>query len=197
MVTAKENISRTVQNTIGVVLGLAASYVLLTAVIGMLFGVKTPQPYYNEKPFSTILSDPYAKTAYKKAAKPGEIQALLDHHPYAYEYAEGSFDCSDMSKEVAKYLESEGYHTSIIGDDKNEHAWVMVWASKNTGWAIEATSVSEFKNNSGEIVGDDWYDFHFVLDKVFTDSIYELYYPSINRDGLHILDWDNPEVDKH
>jgi hypothetical protein len=197
MVITKEHASRTIQNVIGAILGLTFSYLLLTAIVGMLFGVKTPQPYYNEKPFATVLNDPHAKTAYKKSVKPGEIQTLLDHHPYAYKYKEGSFDCSDMSKEVARYLETQGYHTSIIGDDTNEHAWVIVWASKNTGWAIESTSVSEFKNNSGEVVGDDWYDFHFVLDKMFDDKIYDLYYPSTNRDGLHVLDWDDPEVDKH
>lgn len=84
MVIAQKNRSRTIQNIIGVALGLASSYLLLTAIVGMLFELKTPQPYYNQKPFNTYLSDPNAKQAYKKVVKPAEIQTLLDRHPYAY-----------------------------------------------------------------------------------------------------------------
>jgi len=197
MVVTKENTAKTVKKIIGTIFGLATCYLILTASLGMAFGIKTPQPFYNEKPFATILSDPHYKSGYKKPVKPEDIQTLLDHHSYNQQYRVGVFDCSNMSKEVARYLETEGYHTSVVGDDKNEHAWVIVWASKNTGWAIEATSVSEFKNNTGEVVGDDWYDFHFVLDKLFGNTTYELYYPTVNRDGLHVLDWDDPTINKH
>jgi hypothetical protein len=182
---------------IGIIFTFIFGYMLISGVLGVTFNIKTPDPFYNTKPFATIMSDPHSDLPYDKVVSPTSIQKLLDTHPYIYIYREGVFDCSDMSKEDARLLNSLGYHTSVIGDDKNEHAWVFVWASKNSGWAIESTSVSEIKNNSGEVVGDDWYDFHFVFENLFEKNIYELYYPSIERDGLHVLDWNDPEVNKH
>lgn len=186
---------RIIKKIIGAILTFIFCYYIFTGVLGITFGIKAPELFYKPQPRTVILSDPHADQPYSKTVDPNEIQKLLDGHKYSQQYKEGVFDCSDMSKEDAKLLTENGYHASVIGDDKKEHAWVMVWVSQNSGWAIESTSVSEIKNGSGEIVGDDWYDFHFVFEYLFDNNPFEFYYPTVNRDGLHVVDWNDPELD--
>lgn len=194
-----KNAIKIISRFAGAVITTVLCYYIINGVLGITFGIKMPEPLYNPQPKQVVLSDPHFDQPYSKTVDPNEIQKLLDRHSYGREYKVGVFDCSDMSREDAKYLSEQGYHTSVIGDDiegKDGHAWVYVWTAKNTAWAIEATSVSEIKNNSGEIVGDDWYDFHFVIENIFDKNPFEFYYPTVNRDTLHVIDWNDQQLDR-
>lgn len=179
-------------------------YFLITAALGLALGVKLPQPYPAARPITTILSDPQAKRPFTKTVDLNELQRTLDRHPYGRLYKANVFDCSDMSRETARFLQAEGYHTSVIGDDEKGgvgHAWAFVWTSKNSGWAIETASGESLgRRSAGEVMGDDWWDVlqayghdksHFLNDWRAGRG-YEFYYPSKGRGGLHVMDWNDP-----
>jgi len=59
-------------------------------------------------------------------------------------YAEGKFDCSEMSAYLERELENEGYHTIIVtgetpSDRTEYHAWLLVETSKGKYMPVEAT----------------------------------------------------------
>lgn len=192
---------------ISLLLMIVICYFLVSACLALAFGVKLFQPISPTGPITTVLSDPLSKKPYSKKVNPSEIQRLLDEHTYSQPYMENVFDCSDMSRETAKFLQANGYHTSVIGDDqdgKSGHAWAFVWTDKNSGWAIEtATDVTLARGSAGEVVGDDWWDLVYAYghDKAnfFKDwqsgRGLEFYYPSIKRSGLHVFLWDDPSLD--
>jgi hypothetical protein len=187
---------------------LVLGYFTISAALGLMLGVKLPQPSPTHGPMPTVLADPQAGKPYRVPVDPGRIQQLLNKHPYGRLYKAGVFDCSDMSRETARFLQAEGYHTAVIGDDRNSkaktgHAWAFVWASKNTGWAIETAGMeSQARGSAGEVVSDDWWDLSlpFLQDKsnffryLSAGHGYEFYYPSKPRSTLHVLRWNDPKL---
>jgi hypothetical protein len=184
-------------------MALVLFYFIISACFGLALGIKLPQPFPAGRPKYTYLSDPLANQPYTKTVNPGEIQKLLDNHPYNQTYKANVFDCSNMSQITAQFLQADGYHTSVIGDDVNHHAWAMVWANKNSGWAIEtATDVSLARHSAGEVIGDNWWDLaiayghykHQFVSNLLSGHGYEFYYPTKERSGLHVLEWNDPSL---
>ncbi len=192
---------------ISLLIMLTVCYFLVSATLALAFGVKLIQPFQAASPITIILSDPMAAKPYSKKVNPSEIQKLLDGHTYSQPYMENVFDCSDMSRETAKFLQADGYHTSVIGDDrdgKSGHAWAFVWVDKNSGWTIEtATDVTLARGSAGEVIGDDWWDLVYTYEHDKANFVkdwqsgrgFEFYYPSIKRSGLHVFEWDDPSLD--
>ncbi len=158
--------------------------------------VTIPHPYYNGSSRTVLLSNPSfnGRTA---EVSPRELQKRIDGYSYGRLYQAGVFDCSDMSIALARYLEQQGYDTSVIGDDVCAHAWVYVWTGKNRAWAIEATATAlDPRGGGGEIIGDEWWDvfstlngFSGFLDLLEYGNAYELYYPTHSRSGIVTLEW--------
>lgn len=67
-----------------------------------------------------------------------ELQNTLDTYTYGREYQVDVWDCSDMSINIAYFLQEElGYDTMVMYYDN--HAWVLVYAGD--GWiAVETTA---------------------------------------------------------
>lgn len=60
-------------------------------------------------------------------------------------YAEGEFDCSQMSAYLERKLENDGFHTIIVAGDSpsdsvNRHAWLLVETSEGKYTPVEATA---------------------------------------------------------
>jgi hypothetical protein len=185
---------------------LTVAYFIVSAALDVMLGIKLPQPFPIRKPHVTFLSDPHANKPYDKNVNPRELQKLLETRSYSQKYQPGVFDCSNTSQETATFLHEKGYHVSIVGDDekavgnKAGHAWVFVWTSKNSAWAIETVSKSALaRGSAGEVVGDDWWDIFLAFEegkKTFIDDVrsgnpYNFYYPLSDRGGLYVLDWND------
>ena len=186
-----------VKETIQVILSLVAGYLVISAAAEAVLGIKLPEPFFTGHPSTVILSDPSYGMPYNRTVDTRILQDTLNGFHYGRAYVKGEFDCSDMSKELARHLqEDKGYDTSVIGDDPSKHAWVYVWTGKNEAWAIEVTEESALaRGSSGEILGDDWWDYFWSLKTVFDTfrlpkgGPQEFYYPTLMRDGLHVLEW--------
>ena len=192
---------------IAAILGVALAYFAISMLLGMTFGTKLPDPFYNDQPFATGLKDPSypsspSLTENNVKVDPKTLQKLLENHPYSQDYEVNVFDCSDMSVELAKYLQEEkGYDTSVIGDDLNVHAWVYVWTGENEAWAIEVTGQSSLmRGSAGEVIGDDPWDYLFAFKNLLNPVTWteggpkEFYYPTEQREGEHIREWNDVEA---
>lgn len=178
------------------IITLAVVYFILSPVFDYHLGIHLPQPFANENPREVILSNPSYEENYNLNVDIKTLQKLLNNHPYNRTYEENVFDCSDMSKELARYLqEEEEYDTSVIGDDLDGHAWVYVWTGENMAWAIETTEEGALaRGSSGEIIGDEWWDSFWANRNLMKQisggvSVEELHYPSYEREGVHVLEW--------
>lgn len=82
-----------------------------------------------------------------------DLQNTLDTYTYGREYQADVWDCSDMSINVAWFLQEElGYDTLVMYYDG--HAWVLVHAGD--GWiAVETTA--DCINRLGVVVTDEEY----------------------------------------
>lgn len=180
------------------IIALILAYFTISAALGGLFGIKLPQPpLYKDHPSTVILSNPSYKKPYNRNIDTKELQKIIDNHPYDQPYKAKVFDCSDMSKELARYLQEEkGYDTSVIGDDTIKHGWVYVWTGKNEAWAIEVTEEAALaRGSAGEILGDDWWDYFWSLKNLLDLRTWsnggpaEFYYPTVLREKLHVFEW--------
>lgn len=89
-----------------------------------------------EKPTSPIPEDYYSQ----RCSLPADVSLIdwLTMYVWKKEYEDGSWDCSQMVAAVEQQLESCGYD-AIIQAGEN-HAWILVYLTKNT--TLEKTSTS-------------------------------------------------------
>ena len=95
-------------------------------------------------------------------------------------YVAGQHDCSDMSREVEEYVETElGFECYIvIGNNGNEsHAWNLVCIN-NEWYEFESTSLSFSKTSNkydvtyaieGDYINGEYYERAPQLDKIVED----------------------------
>jgi len=180
-----------------VILLLAAAYFVLSAAAGAVLGIKFPEPFFHGHPRTVIYSSPDWQKPYERNVDTRELQRVLNDFHYGRKYEAKVFDCSDMSKILARYLQEEkGYDTSVIADDVARHGWVYVWTAKNEAWAIEVTEdVALARKSSGEILGDDWWDYlwsyrnYLSLRDRSSGGPAEFYYPTSPRKDMHVFEW--------
>jgi hypothetical protein len=81
-------------------------------------------------------------------------------------YAEGVFDCSQMSAYLEWKFENEGYHTIIVNGnspdgDSNKHAWLLVETSEGKYTPVEATAYDIVSMKSPDFEKYFQYEFRF------------------------------------
>ena len=83
-------------------------------------------------------------------------------------YAAGEFDCSEMSAFLEWRLESEGYHTFIVGgnspDGSGRHAWLLVETNRGGYTPVEATARSIVDQSS--LYFDNYYKYEFCFETI-------------------------------
>lgn len=96
-----------------------------------------------------------------------DLESYLDRWQWSDEsYTEGKFDCSEMSAEIERVLENEGYHTIIVVgrcpfNQTGKHAWLLVEAVEGKYMPVEPTTYSLVK------WADPNFDFYFQYDHEF------------------------------
>ncbi|MFA6603959.1 MAG: hypothetical protein WCT10_03935 [Patescibacteria group bacterium] len=180
-----------------IVILLTLAYLVLSAAAGAMLGIKFPQPFFHGQPRAVIFASPDREKPYNRNIDTKELQRVLNAFHYDRKYEKYVFDCSDMSKLLARYLQEEkGYDTSVIADDVARHGWVYVWTGAQEAWAIEVTEETALlRGSSGEILGDDWWDYFWSYKNILdprsraSGGPAEFYYPTRERADMHVFEW--------
>jgi len=101
-----------------------------------------------------------------------DVARIVYAYKPAKEYQLDVFDCSEMSAQLERELENEGFHTLIVVGDapfdpSGRHAWLLVETSPGEYIPVEATGPSVIYWNN------QFFNNYFVYDYVF-ENIQEL-----------------------